>query len=134
MVRRPPDFSLKKIINLIVNRNADFHVYNLLAVQYFLQTSPDIAAQLKLHFACCDRIGSMYMGFSKKSNFISFSLNPEYKIDQPISESNIMYIANKNSLANKLSEILTEMQSTGEIKALYKKYFKGWDGSFHNAD
>lgn len=134
MVRNPPDFGLKKIVELIVRRNADFHVYNLLAVQYFLQTSPDIAAQLKVHLDCCDKIGSMYMGFSKRSDFISFTLNPEYQVAKPISESNTKYIADKASLANRLSEILIEMQSTGEIRRLYQKYFNGWGGSLQSAN
>ncbi len=122
-VRHPYDFTLSEIIDLILDKKADFHAYNLLAIQYYMMNNPEKAKQLRIHPNCCDVAHNMYLGFSKKSPHLRLIPNPNYTPEQEVSERNPLYIPAPDSIAGKLQAALVAMQDDGSFQKIYRKYF-----------
>lgn len=122
-VRRPYDFDLTQIVDLILEGHADFYAYNLLAVRYFLKNSPEKAAQLKVHNHCCQTPQQMFLGFSKTSQHMALIPNPDYRSDLPLSESNTPEQVNTKSTAWRLYLALDEMAQDGSLQKILDHYF-----------
>lgn len=122
-LRKPHDYTLGEIVDLILNDKADFHAYNLLAVQYYLKNNPEKAKQLKVHLNCCDVAHRMYLGFSKKSDNIRLIPNPDYDPTQAPGPENTEKIADPASIAGRLEKALADMQTDGSFQRIHDKYF-----------
>lgn len=122
-LRKPHDYTLGEMVDLILNDKADFHAYNLLAVQYYLKNNPDKAEKLKVHRNCCDVAQKMYLGFSKNSDNIRLIPNPAYNPDQPITPENTLNKVDPDSTAGRLQQALADMQTDGSFQQIYGKYF-----------
>lgn len=122
-VRKPYDHTLSQLLDLVLNHKADFHAYNLLAVQYYLRNNPDKAKKLKVHMDCCEIAHKMYLGFSSRSPNIKLILNPDFDSSQPVSSSNQPFKADPNSVAGRLQQALKSMLNDGSFQQIYQKYF-----------
>lgn len=122
-VRRPYDFNLARLVDLILVGQADFHAYNLLAVKYFLQMNPEKSEQLKVHEHCCAEPRSMFFSFSKNSDKISVSDNPDYQPDQPFSATNNPVRVKPESIAWQLFLALESMREDGRFQQILDRYF-----------
>ena len=124
-VRRPYDFTLEQIVDLIIEGRADFHAYNLLAVQHFLSNHPDKAAKLRMHQYCCSEPEQMYMAFSKQSAYAEMIDNADYLRHLPLTAENTPDSVSISSIAWKLRWALSSMQKDGSFQVIYGKYFGG---------
>lgn len=127
-LRTPYDFGLSDMVDLILNMKADFHAYNLLAVEYFLKNNPEKAKFLKIHRFCCELAFDMYLAFSKNSPHIDLLPNPNYISVQPLFPPNLPHIPAPKSTAGKLAQALADMKKDGSFNRIYSKYF-AVDGS-----
>lgn len=121
--RKPYDFTLTQIVDLILEGHADFYAYNLLAVRYFLKTHPERASRLKIHNHCCQEAQQMFFGVSKRSKHILLHPNPNYRPDLTLSETNTPEQVQENSTIWRLYQALEEMAQDGSLRAIEARYF-----------
>ena len=124
-IRRPYDFDLSQLVDLILAGQADFHAYNLLAVKHFLKENPDKAKMLKVHEHCCDEPEDMFLAFSKSSQHIVMRINPEYHSGEPLEVSNTPDRVGTDSIGWRLFRSLEEMKRDGSFARIFRQYFGG---------
>lgn len=129
-VRHPYDYTLDEIVDLILSKRADFHAYNLLAIEHYLLTHPEKAKQLKRHSRCCGPTIPMYLGFSKRSPHLALTANPDFDpalpAYNPERADHILNLPNRispDSVAGRLQQTLEAMQSDGTFQRIYRNYF-----------
>jgi len=101
------NLSLKKATKLLLDKEADIFIYNKSQVDYYFKIYNTNG--LRTHEKLFKNKSSLFLGFSKKSEFINLGINN--KLD-------------KNCIAYKFKKSLEILNNNGYTKRLYYKYFK----------
>ena len=121
-IKRPPEINLTQAVNMIKNHAADFYIYDISSVYYYLRLHNE--SETKVHANCCKGIKPMYLGFSAKSKHIVLSKNPNYDPNLVISIDNYPQQLSGGSIAEQFQDVLKKMYAEGEIEKIYKKYYR----------
>ena len=121
-IKRPPEINLTQAVNMIKNHAADFYIYDISSVYYYLRLYNE--SEIKVHANCCKGIKPMYLGFSAKSKHIVLSKTPNYDPNLVISIDNYPQQLSGGSIAEQFQDVLKKMYAEGEIEKIYKKYYR----------
>jgi len=120
-IKQPPEINITQAVSMIKNYEADFYIYDISSVYFYLSLNKERAIQV--HKNCCNGIKPMYLGFSKKSKHILLSKNPNYDASSVMSVDNYPQQLMGGSIAQQLQSALAQMHADGEIKQIYQKYY-----------
>lgn len=119
-----PNLSVERaaqVLSLIPKRG-DIFIYRKSSIDYFFKSNPAIYSKFRIHTKPWEP-EYMYLGFSKKSKLARYIANPNYKAFLPQSELNQPEKLDPNCTASKFMEAILEIEKSGEIDALYMKYY-----------
>lgn len=116
------ELNLKKAVNMIQNKRADFFIYNRSQILYFFKKYKPRG--LKVHTDLYKKEESLLLGFSKKSKYIIEIPNPKFDKNKEWSFLNYPMILDEVSVSYKFQNALNILKENGTTDKLYKKYFK----------
>jgi len=118
-IRQAHDLSITMAVNLLVNKRADFYLYNEANIRYYLKLKPN--KNIKIH-PCCFPSSPMYLGFSKKSKYAQAIPNSAAKSKEHSSQNRQQSLA-PNTKAFAFKKALEKLKNDGEITRLESLYY-----------
>jgi len=115
-----PKLDIDRAIKMLERKHADFFIYDLLTLKYFL--SSNNISGLKLHLSCCKRNILKHLGFSRKSRYFSEKANLMYDKSKETSVDNSPTDLVKGSIADLFAQALQNMKATGETQKLLNRF------------
>lgn len=122
-VRRPPDLTLDKAVDIIRKKAADFYIYNRITIEYFLKSQE--VTDIKIHQNCCGGSMPLYMAFSRHSPHFKEVVNQNYDPTKLMSIENFPTTVSKTTIAYKFFQALNRLANTGGTGSLAEKYYYG---------
>ena len=117
----------KAILALKLGRG-NFYIYDIDIFDYYLKRQNLKSFEgigLRLHpNAIQKKFASLHSAFSINSKYFKAIPNPHYQNNQKSSFKNQKLIPANDSVAHAFESALQELQSSGETKLIYNKYFK----------
>ncbi|MBW1784238.1 MAG: transporter substrate-binding domain-containing protein [Deltaproteobacteria bacterium] len=115
------ELDLDTVSKLLINKRADFYIYNKSTLEYYLMKNH--VKGFKLHPKCCGGIMPLYLAFSKKSPKFRSLKNENYKPEVPLSVENFPIKMDPQCVAAKFASALSEMKESGRTEKLYEQYY-----------